>query len=366
MVADADSIATVDTTGLKVVPVEEANLSAARNAGIAVAGGDVCVFIDDDAAAEPLWLTHHAAALQETGAAASVGFVRGRNGISYQSRVASIDREAETHVEKCDTEAAYIPPLDEGRALKLIGTNAAIGRHVLCTLGGFDTAFAYFLDDADVSLRLAGAGYTAVVAPLAEVHHAFAPSPRRTAMRAPSDLFDIGRSSAIYFRRHPGAELDELFQRIRVRERARVVRHLVAGTCEPRDLPRLMASLEDGWSAGLSAALPTLSALSMAQNDFRPLTPRAGSHVVISSRFFRRRRTLAKAGDLAESGRRVSFFSFSLTPVRHHVSYTESGVWSQTGGQFGRSVRSDFYFKWCRFAQRQKEEIRRVAKVRGI
>ncbi|MGI9390560.1 MAG: glycosyltransferase family 2 protein, partial [Boseongicola sp.] len=62
----------------------------------------------------------------------------------------------------------------------------------------------------------------------------------------------------------------------------------------------------------------------------------------------------------------VSHFSFSLTPVRHHLRYLDSGVWSQTGGQFGRSVRSGPRFRWCRFAERVKEEIRRVEMQRGI
>ena len=366
LVADPDSLSKVNHTGMKAVVFHDANISAARNAGIREASGEICAFIDDDAVPEPLWLNHICVAFDQTNADAVVGYVRGRNGISYQSRVASVDAEAETHEELPGDETAHFPNLHAGHALKLVGTNMSFRRSTLSALNGFDEAFRYYLDDTDISLRLHRAGKRAAVAPLAEVHHGFAPSERRTSLRAPTDLFDIGRSSAIYFRRHKPSNTSELFKRIHRREKARLIRHMNIGTIEPRDVRGLLATLDAGWADGISMDLPTLDKNFDAPPDFNPLKSLPSGHQVLSSRLLKRRETLKNASELSRNGHRCSVFSFSLTPVRHHVRYTDSGVWIQTGGQFGRTIRDGKRFRWCRFARRREEEIQRVAKIRGI
>ncbi len=354
-------------THCKTVRCDKPNIAVTRNAGIALAGGDFVAFIDDDAVPEPMWLRHHADALAHTRAVASVGHVRGRNGISFQSRAESVDAEAETHSEQDQDALPFIPKLDAGRALKLVGTNFALRRDVLFALGGFDTAFRYFLDDADLSLRLSQSGGQAAVAPLAEVHHAFAASDRRTQLRRPSCIFDIGRSTAIYLRRHPGADADEIFARVKKREATRLYGHMVRGTCEPREVRRLLRDLKSGWDQGLSADLPGTPFMpEMQRPELRPVPAGPPGHRVLSSRLIHRKARLAQAENMAADGGRVSHFSFSLTPVRHHLRYLDSGVWSQTGGQFGRSARAGPRFRWCRFAKRVKEEVSRVEKQRGI
>jgi GT2 family glycosyltransferase len=366
VVADTASLQHADTTGLKTAGFDTPNISAARNLGLRHAAGAICAFLDDDAVPEPLWLSHITQAFEKTGADAVVGYVRGRNGISFQSRIATVDAEAETHEEPVDGDAPFVPVLKPGRALKLVGTNMAFRRSALEALGGFDEAFRYYLDDTDISLRLAQAGKCAAVAPLAEVHHAFASSGRRTAMRAPTDLFDIGRSSALYFRRHGTPKLDDLKTRMTARERARLVRHMVLGNCEPRDIHRLLSTLNAGWVAGLGEDLPILNHVLARDQDFSPVQPIPSGHIILSSRLVKRHRMLKSAAEQSQSGHRVSLFSFSLTPIRHHVRYSDTGFWVQTGGQFGRSKRQTKRFRWCRFASRIKEEIERVAKVRGI
>lgn len=350
----------------KVVPISDTNVSVARNAGAFASSGDIVAFIDDDAVPEPLWLHHHAEALVKTGAAASAGYVRGRNGISYQSRLQSVDAEAETHVEPFSGIEPAIPNLSPGRALKLVGTNATYRRDVFLSLGGFDPAFRYFLEDSDLSLRLASAGFRAAIAPLAEVHHGFAASPRRAASRCPLDLSDIGRSTAIFARRHPSVPRREVYERMFRRERARMIRHMVRGNCEPRDVFRILESLRSGWLVGLDADLAEIRPDSSRGDAFKFVPSMPPEHFVITSRLLRRRRRISEAESVVRAGHRASVFSFSLTPVRHHVRYLDSGVWLQTGGQFGRSERGSAWLRWCRFAKRFKVELARVALQRGI
>ena len=350
---------------LKTILCPEANLAKTRNAGVGQAGGEVLAFIDDDAVPEPLWLRHHVNALATTGADASVGYVRGRNGISFQSRCESVDAHGETHREQSPPDTAFVPDLKPGHAVKLVGTNFTVRRAALCEVGGFDPAYRYYLDDTDLSLRLARAGRVLAVAPRAEVHHATAPSTRRTALRRPRDLFDIGRSSALFLRRH-GTFSDALIDQLRRREHARLIRHMVSGTCEPRDISRLLATLDTGWQAGSTASIASLTPIWMPSVEFKAIPVPHRPHFVITSRFRGRKRAIGAAQTAAKDGQKASVFSFSLTARPHRVQFDECGVWLHTGGQFGRSVRSGPRFRWCRFAQRFEEEMRRVAMQRGI
>ena len=365
--ASGDVVARSGGGGVRFVPFDEANLSAARNIGIASSAGEACAFIDDDAVPEPMWLAHHAAALAETGAAASVGFVRGPDGVRFQSRLHSVDREAETHDERTDGESPAVPRLAAGRAVKLVGTNAAVLRETFARIGLFDPAYRYFLEDSDLSMRIAGAGLDIAVAPLAEVHHAMAESSRRTRLRAARTLYDQGRSTAVFLRRHPGADAAEILERTLARERARLVRAMVRGLLEPGEPGRVLDTLIDGWDEGRRAALPAIPALPVAATGFAPLACAGGGHRVLASRLAGRASAVREAeAMLAGDARRASVFSFSLTAWPLRVRYTDGGVWLHTGGQFRRPASRGGGFGWCSFARRVSAEIARVAKRRGL
>ena len=343
---------------IKTSEANAPNLSATRNLGLDAASGDIAAFIDDDAVPEPLWLRFHVEALIKTGAAASVGYVRGRNGISFQSRAESVDAEAETHSEQSPDKASFVPKLAKARAVKLVGTNFAIRRDILRELGGFDEAFRYYLDDTDLSLRVAAAGHSTAVAPLAEVHHATAPSARRTPARCPRDLFEMGRSTAYFLKKH-GSVTDQGFQRMHAREESRLLRHLIAGTCEPGDISRILATLTAGWDEGRQMNRSKVRVFDTPKQGFLRFPAEPSGQRVLSERLLGQRSKPPETG-------RTSIFRFSRTTLRHHLRFTDEGHWLQTGGLFGPSVRNGQIFRWCRFAERVEEETARVAKQRGI
>jgi hypothetical protein len=128
-----------------------------------------------------------------------------------------------------------------------------------------------------------------------------------------------------------------------------------------------MAGLEAGWRDGCEAELHREPLPPLKNEDFRrmPVLP-SGHEVLAVPYFLRRKAALEWAEKIAEARRRVSLFSFSLTPVRHRVLYTPGGVWLHRGGVFGRSDRSAPVFRWCSFADKAREEMARVAKSRGI
>ena len=347
---------------VKVLANYTPNIAETRNIGIAAAAGEVLAFIDDDAVPEPLWLRHHVDALNATGAAASVGFVRGRNGITFQSKAMVIDGNAESHDLPFDVGSFGLPNVPEGTALKLVGTNFTVRRTAALQLGGFDPAFRFYLDDSDFSRRLAQAGHRAVVVPDAEVHHAVAASHHRTSRRAPKALGDIGRSTAIFVQKHGDRPPEQIWNRMISRERARLVRHLTAGTCEPRDLAIGMSDLKAGWDDGLAYRGAGSTEISPQNTEFKHFSSQDWQNAHLRARFFSRAKARRDAAALVRSGRRVTLFSFSATTLRHHVRFVSSGHWEQTGGTFGPSVRSQPWFRWCSFANRVKEEAARVEK----
>jgi hypothetical protein len=134
---------------------------------------------------------------------------------------------------------------------------------------------------------------------------------------------------------------------------------MVAGTCEPRDISRLLGTLKAGWDIGKQEVLQPPGTLDPLGEGFLRFPALPPGHRVISERFFGKRAA-------PPPNERISLFRFSRTTLRHHVRFVEPGIWLQTGGQFGPSLRNGRFFRWCRFAERVEEETARVAMQRGI
>jgi len=151
VVCDPATAKQIDGTQLKLAILDEANISRSRNIGVALAAGDVVAFIDDDAIPEPTWLARLTAPFSDPNVAASGGFVRGRNGISFQWKAEEIGRDGATSpIEVTETTVLKATP---SRAIKTQGTNCAFRRNLLCDLGGFDESYRFYLDETDLNVR---------------------------------------------------------------------------------------------------------------------------------------------------------------------------------------------------------------------
>ncbi len=125
VVADAggaEAVAAAFPQRCKLIRFDSANISVARNLGIAAAAAPIVAFIDDDAAAEPSWLTALAGGFDLPGVAAAAGYVRGRNGISYQWRARELDRAGRSF-------DAGFPGRNRRGAAAVTGAGAAHRRH---------------------------------------------------------------------------------------------------------------------------------------------------------------------------------------------------------------------------------------------
>ncbi|MEY4983166.1 MAG: hypothetical protein RIR62_1432 [Pseudomonadota bacterium] len=363
VVADPAGIAATEGLAIKRAGFDQANISAARNLGIGLAAGDVVAFIDDDAVAEPTWLSRLVAPFADPAVIAATGFVRGRNGISYQWQGAEVDRFGEDH--PLAASATLVRAGSPDRTIKPQGTNCAFRRDVLAGAGGFDPAFRFFHDETDLALRIAGQGATALV-PDAQVHHGFAAGPYRRTDRVPVTLHEIAASTALFLRRHAGGT-GAGWPALRAREWRRAVGHMVAGRIEPRDLRRLMASLAEGWQDGLSRALFPPSALTAAPPPFLPLPetgPRAG--MLLSGRSADADRLRSDAAAAVAAGRVVTLLLFAHGARAHRHGFTDGGWWEQTGGLWGQSDRgAPRITRWTQDA-RTRAEAERIAPYRPL
>lgn len=367
VVADPAGLAAVAATGLavKAVGFDEPNISAARNLGLAQAAGEVVAFIDDDACAEPTWLSRLVAVFGDERVMQATGFVRGRNGISYQWTASEVDHFGEDHALAVPGDRVSLHEGSAARAVKTVGTNCAFRASALRAVGGFDPAFRFYLDEADVNLRLAARGGLTAVVPGAEVHHAFAASERRRADRVPLSLYEIGASTAVFLRRHAPEAAGALPEAVVRRERARLWRHMLRGRIGPFRMRALMAGLRAGWQEGL-ARRSEVTSLSGGTAGFAPLPgtgPRPGLWLV--SDLQGRQEAEARALRESAAGRIVTLLVLSPGFRRHRNGFT-GAFWLQTGGLHGRSDRKGPIFWRISAEKRSEKERQRLAGRRPV
>jgi GT2 family glycosyltransferase len=323
---------------VKYVEFDQANISAARNLGVDHAAGEIVAFCDDDAIPEPEWLTRLVPAFDEKGVGIAGGFVRGRNGISFQWKGLETDKFGSDHA--LEIEVPLTRGMVDGRMLKVQGTNCAFRKSALVEIGGFDEGFAFYLDETDVSWRLSQAGWETSVIPNAEVQHGFAASDLRGANRAPKSMYQIGASTRLFLKKHAGeGDISGAINVLKHSQRARLSRFLVWGQLEPRGALDLLNSLDVGLRSDCGSSYFAFGGTS----EFLPFPTGETGRTLLYAGIWHIRGLMRQAKMLAKQGHQVTVFCFSRTSKFHNRYFDARGFWVQRGGIFGKSDRTRGY-----------------------
>lgn len=324
---------------------EARNISKSRNIGLSLARGAIVAFIDDDAAPEPDWLDELAKGFSAEDVGGVGGFVRGRNGVDFQWRGTLVDRYG-GHLPFTFEDYRDYRAGDAGRDrfLSTVGVNGAFRRGALEAVGGFDENFHYFLDESDLCMRLQAAGWRIVLAPDAEVHHAYAASNQRQRNRAPRDLFEIA-ASRLYFSRRYGdpAEIEEKIGQFVKDQGERLTKFVQLGRLSRRQARTIADRIQDGLIEGerrfrngpqiggrVEAKLVVPAEASFLEEGERR-RPRVALVVTPLTRLSVNR----AARRLAEGGCEVTMIDFQYRARRLRVWF-QDGVWRHVGGVLGR------------------------------
>lgn len=189
--------ALADRGWAKIAHCPERNLSQSRNIGIAMSAGEIVAFIDDDAIAEPEWLTQLVTAYDDPAVKGAGGLVYDHTGYRYQYRYSACDRLGNAKLDLTEPATSYNYPYSNLFPY-IQGANSSFERTALVEIGGFDEEYEFYLDETDVCCRMVDQGYIISQLPNAPVHHKYLPSSIRTSDRITTVKFPVLKNK-IYF-----------------------------------------------------------------------------------------------------------------------------------------------------------------------
>lgn len=360
----ADNIPEEFVNIAKYAPFHEANIAAARNLGISNSSADIIAFCDDDAIPDPPWLERLIAPFNDPKIGSTTGFTRGRNGISRQWGALRFDRDGnDLPLILDETHPFTIFSADMNTPVKLLGTNMAIRKTALLAVGGFDEAFHFFLEDADIKLRLDAANWDTAIVPSAQVHHRFAASPRRKGNRMPTDLHEIGASKAHFCTKHNGKNVDDTLDRFRKEQHERLAKLMARRRLKQGEVGALLSSLNVGFVDGLKRNVS--EGISSNNQEFKTFKTQKGSHILLCATLRSKKWMEHEAQALINIGHCVSVVYLTPTTLFFQVHFV-GGYWLHKGGVWGKSIRSQPYVQFISYSNRFTAEAQRINAIHPI
>ncbi|MEM7058276.1 MAG: glycosyltransferase [Pseudomonadota bacterium] len=325
---------------IRYAQLEEQNVCKSRNIGIALSSGEIVAFCDDDAVPEPNWLSELVLPFQTDAVGAVAGAVRGADGVRMEWSGGWFDRtghETPANWTKGIKIASSKSQITKSRFLALMGVNTAFRRKALVGVGGFDEAYHYYLDETDMALRLARAGWASAYVAEAQVHHLREANVARDALKTPRNLFQIAASKAYFCQRHlPPKDVEPALNAFRNRRIAELDPYIRLGSLRRAGRDALIAQMDQGLAEG-TRRQPGTSLDSRAEKPpFQAFLQTDASRrlrlAVISGwgvgPILRARKAALR---LAEAGHSVTCISFLSGPQAMSVTF-DRGVWLHRGG----------------------------------
>jgi hypothetical protein len=283
--------------------VDEANLSKSRNKGISLSSGEILLFLDDDAYAEPDWISNIVQCYDDPKVGGAGTRVYDHTGFKWQMNPFVIDEFYRPDFDRK-------PPLwafefkDSKTIPHILGASSSFRRDILADVGGFDEEIAYFLDESELCRRVVDAGYKIrLVDSGASVHHKFASGVTRDHRRVLTHPYQVAKSKCYVtlsdckrYGRAPAAylaECDKWAQELKAEARQQYTNRGLSRTEYQRYLEDVDRGVRDGCLAAATQARKSIEvppARPEALVRFLTLAPEGGQRTIcFISRFTPRR-----------------------------------------------------------------------------